>query len=355
MSYYFFIFLITLLPSISYSTNNPDFRSLDCVSILEFSSASRQLRVSKLTDKNHPVFKDEIQGEVIEEFETIRLFHKEGRIPNDSFHPYAKTTSARLLLLHGLSTNISDSSTLRGPLINFVRTQFRERSKNKTKKEPVINVLLENQDYIRFGAEAIDLPFHGYGPNNKKYWQTKQAAIWLGNYIINMKKEAPELPIFIISRSTSSVLASLSLQNEEIRQSISGLIFVSPSWPNEPEIIQYGVSDLMSIASQKNGLFLNDIGMAWAINLLHSESWNQFNFYNIPTLILIGKDDPQVHESERLHFQNLASQHSNIHFKEIEDGKHDLLGIQNSNNKDRRASINTYLSIYSFASDVLNL
>ncbi|MCB0357184.1 MAG: hypothetical protein KDD40_09260 [Bdellovibrionales bacterium] len=349
------LFSLLFIGQKTYCTPPPlNLLDISCFNVLTYNQKVNQLQLGKFTDPNHPIFKDEIQGEIDVQFQTLRLFHKEGRIPESSNHPYRYELDARALLLHGMSTHGSNAATFRGPIVNFVRTLPRERSKNKTKKEPVLNILLEDENYLRLAAEAIDLPFHGQGPQQNEFWDLGYSAEWLARYILQMKRQTPDLPLFIVTRSTSAILASLSLLNLQARAAINGLVLISPTWPGDEEILVHGYQDLMTQATAKRGLFINDVGMNWALTLMRHSSWVDFNFFDIPTLILIGNEDTQIHPREKLLLMNLASENRNVEYEEILDGKHDLLGIQNPNNKDRRASINTYRAIYKFMNKHLN-
>lgn len=279
-------------------------------------------------DSGYAEFNKIIETEVDEVFQTRRMYSKvAGRIP-----PNAK---ARVLLLHGNGAEHSRVETMR----RILRMLGESGNPDKLKTQQTVRDMPE---YMELAAEAIDLPVHGFGPALENHMEVEQSVEWLANYVREMRKQTPDLPIIILTRSSSAALA-VEVQ-KKYPELVDAMILMSPTLPVDVATMDKTVLELRAKAIERN-FRINEPGLAWINQILTKTRWDNSTF-KVPTMILRGKADPSVQPYEQAAFQDFAAApESNVKFVEVEGADHDVLNILRSY---KPYGLNAYQELYRF-------
>jgi hypothetical protein len=273
-----------------------------------------------------------IAAEVDEKYQTIRLFdRKAGRI--------LKGAKARCLLLHGSGSTRSRSFAMRGILRHFSEPSFGENG--------TINNLRKYKNSIPMACEAIDMPGHGVGPDLKGFQNIDYDVDWLASYLYDMKRQTPDLPLFVLTRS--SQLALTSLVNQKYPGLLSWIIGMSPTWPGEADILKAGFDTLYKI-KEKEKFEINLEGLLWVEKILLNTHWDKTSFGNKDVLLMTGGLDDQVVEYERKKYIELAQKNKKIRYQEFPKASHDIL---NTSKEFREVGLDAYRYIFDFIHDVM--
>lgn len=255
-----------------------------------------------------------IRAEDIPEAETIRLYPAEGKMPVDA--------EGVLILLHGCGVDASQSSTMR----KWIRL-FGEKQTSRKNMMWTQNRILQYANYTRLAVEAIDLPGHGVGPSLDGFQTLDQVADWLGTYLQRKKAEAPDKPLFVMTRSSSAILPVAV--NRQYPELIDGMVFVSPSLPGDPEISAQEIAAARE--NVRRGIYsaVNEEGMRWIEQMLNQAEWGHAeDFCGVPTLILTADNDIEVVEKAREHFQAMAERLPNVGYYQFHAEAHDFLSFE---------------------------
>ncbi len=255
-----------------------------------------------------------ICAEEIPDAETIRLYPAEGKLPVDA--------EGLLIMLHGCGVDVSQSSTMR----KWIRL-FGEKETSKKNMMWTQHRILHYENYTRLAVEAIDLPGHGVGPSLDGFQTLDQVADWLGTYLQRKKAEAPDKPLFVMTRSSSAIFPAAV--NRTYPGLIDGMVFVSPSLPGDPEISAQEIAAARE--NVRRGIYgaVHEEGIVWIEKMLNQADWGHAeDFLGVPTLILTADNDIEVVEKAREHFRALAARLPNVQYHQFDSAAHDFLSFE---------------------------
>ncbi len=222
---------------------------------------------------------------------------------------------ARMLVLHSLGAMSSRALSMRQAL--RVLTDF------DGAKGSMAKMMREQFADIRLSAEAVDFIGSGDGPSLDGFPSIKEAADWLASLLIEMKRQSPDIPIFILAKSGTPAIAS----ETNIRHPglIAGLIFDSATEPGNFQQLKAGSDRVLKIATEDETLIPNIPVLDWSDRILSEVHWAPEHF-TIPTLNMIGGKDREMTAKEIADYQQLAQ--TNPLFRHIffPDSGHGVLG-----------------------------
>jgi hypothetical protein len=261
-------------------------------------------------------YASKIRAEEIPDYETIRLYPAEGKMPMD--------TEGVLVMLHGCGVDVSHSGTMRKWIRLFGEKETSRKNMMWTQKQ-----ILRYEHYTRLAVEAIDLPGHGAGPSLCGFQTLEQVVAWLGTYLKQRKAGAGGKPLFVITRSSSAIFPAAV--NRRYPGVIDGMVFVSPSFPGEPEIIAQEVAAARE--NVRRGVYgaVNETGIVWIEKMLQQAEWGHpEDFCGVPTLILAAAQDVEVVDQARVQFKKIANRLPHVTYYEFNSECHDFLSCENA-------------------------
>jgi hypothetical protein len=272
----------------------------------------RKKRLEKVELINNSLYQplkaDEMKAELLESFETIRIFPSTGRIPKDA--------KVRLVALHGNGATYSQSDAMSKLLRLFGESGKNYKSGSTSKK------LRNYQNFTQAAVEAIDIIGHGVGPLASKYNNLEKSADYLIAYLRMLKQETPELPLVVFTRSGSGILLA-----EAIRKApdlVDASIIMSSPVPRK-QWVEYDFEKVYELERQGK-LQVNKEGLAWAKQIMLEANWDpSLVFGKTPTLILTGAKDFEVENYERHYYELLSQMRPNIEYRDLSHAGHDIL------------------------------
>lgn len=264
-------------------------------------------------------------------YRTTILYHKrDGR--------FRDSTQARFLLLHGYGTTGSRATAM-AITLRILTEKFNPYIKTSS----TIRSLRTQNQLLDTAAEAIDLPGSGDGPDLSFFKTNDQVVEWLASYIFEMKLQTPNVPIFILTRSSSALFgAALAKKYPAL---VNGIILMSPTLPGNAEILRHGIQKVKELANL--GYYtLNEPALDWAHQMLLAEQWDDNYFTNTPTYIMTGSLDPEMTDYERQIYSGFAKSHSNIQYRDFAGASHNVL---ETNDAKSSGGLGAYISILEFA------
>ena len=259
-------------------------------------------------------YANRIRAEEIPELETIRLYPAEDKVPMDA--------EGMLVMLHGCGVDVSHSSTMRKWIRLFGEKETSRKNMMWTQKK-----ILSYENYTRLAVEAIDLPGHGVGPALNGFETLDQVSLWLGPYLQQKKATTLHQLLFVMTRSSSAIFPAAV--NKRYPGVIDGMVFVSPSFPGEPEIITQEVAAARE--NVRRGVYgaVNEAGIVWIEKMLQQADWGcAEDFGGAPTLILTADQDLEVVHQARTHFKNIAKRLPHVTYYEFDSTCHDFLSCE---------------------------
>jgi alpha-beta hydrolase superfamily lysophospholipase len=200
--------------------------------------------------------------------------------------------------------------------------------------------LLDNvgKNWVNTSALSIDVPLHGTGPFEEKYFDAPAALQWRKDYFQKLKKFG--LPVVPGARSSECMLtAQVALENPGL---IKAMIWLGPTHP---------------VAGFKEGLegyhkvtdefppFISPKGLGEVLQVRHQlvsssgPKWWTAENWKTPVLILVGSEDIEVPEKSRMAFREWAKKFPDIvHYVEIPGAAHDPFSVSGDGSQGRRAS-----------------
>lgn len=270
----------------------------------------------------------------------VHIMDSQKRVKEDS--------RAHIMILHGLG---SAQSHVRSTL--HYLSIFNERGEGRKKKgKPVSTRRYINENFaFEVSAESVALPGTEGGVDIESVVSSDDFSIWLKNYVDDFRKEHPNVPLFILCRSASAMLAVHAVyQNLDAcrRPMVSGLVLISPMFPyhkENPQWLELSKRDLLEFAAY-NKIECNLELIDWMYQRHREIELNPSLLQSIPILTLVGERDvDQVPLRERREYKRLAEDYSLFEYCEIKEGGHDLL---TSNRKFYKERIATLDKIYEF-------
>jgi alpha-beta hydrolase superfamily lysophospholipase len=193
--------------------------------------------------------------------------------------------------------------------------------------------LLQYENYTRLAVEAIDLPGHGVGPLLDRFQTLGQIADWLCTYLRRKKAEALDKPLFVMTRSSSAIFpVAVNRCDLDV---IDGMVFVSPSFPGESEIIAQEIAAARE--NVRRGVYgaVNEEGISWIENMLDQADWGRAeDFGGVPTLIMTAERDIEVEDLARVRLRALAERLPNVTYHEFNSEAHDFLSFEDKARRD---------------------
>tara|TARA_B100000749_G_scaffold279661_1_gene273174 strand:+ start:165659 stop:166870 length:1212 start_codon:yes stop_codon:yes gene_type:complete len=125
-------------------------------------------------------------------FKTLRLQSKRGRVQSDS--------QARVLAFPGQGASISRVDSV----AELVGTLNQRVEIDRPGKKSTLTKIANHPDYLKMAAEAIELPGQRGAPRTTDFKSWLELREWLAEYVWEMHRETPELPIILVGRSASS-------------------------------------------------------------------------------------------------------------------------------------------------------
>lgn len=244
--------------------------------------------------------------EPVPEFQTVRRFYQGGRINKD--------IKIRILLLHGLGASTSSATAVEPFMKYFSNNSGNHKSGSVTKK------IQNYENFVRAGAEAIDLPGHRFGAPVELFPTLDGTADYIADYIRTMKTETPELPLVVITRSAGGIFAENIVRRYP--GLIDGLILTSPTCPNANTY-----RDALAVLREEEaqGLIkINWTGLNWAFQLMEQAHFHDETFGKVPTLIMTGGQDLETSEKERAYYTNLMTTVPGVQYINVPEAGHDL-------------------------------
>lgn len=281
----------------------------------------------------HPLKADEMKAEVLENFETIRIFPASGRIPKDA--------KIRLVALHGNGATYSQSDAM-SKLIRLFGESGKSYKSGSTSKK-----LRNHPRFTQVAAEAIDIIGHGVGPLASKYNSLEKSADYLISYLRMVKNETPHLPLVVFTRSGSGILLAEAIKRAP--NLVDASIVMSSPVPRK-QWVEYDFEKVFTL-EREGKLQVNKEGLDWARNIMLEANWNPLNvFGKNPTLILTGSKDFEVENYERHYYDLLSRMRSNIEYRDLSHSGHDIL----RQDKNLGMTNSMYLENLKFLSDFLH-
>lgn len=244
--------------------------------------------------------------EPVPEFQTVRHFYVGGRINDD--------IKVRILLLHGLGASTSSSTAMEPFLKYFSNNSGNHKGGSVTKK------IQNYENFVRAGAEAIDLPGHRFGAPVELFPTLDGSADYIADYIRKMKAETPGLPLIVMTRSAGGIFAENIVRRHP--GLIDGLILTSPTCPNANTY-----RDALEVLKEEEsqGLIkINWPGLNWAFQLMEQAHFHDETFGKVPTLIMTGGQDLETSEEERAYYTNLNNTVPGVQYINVPEAGHDL-------------------------------
>ena len=203
--------------------------------------------------------------------------------------------------------------------LKMLTTQSVGKSGDSLKKIQAIS------HYQPFAAEVFDLPGHQLGAPLAGFQTLDQTARYIGEYLSEMRKETPDLPLIIFARSGSGPI--LSRTNQLFPGLIAGLIFMSPPFPGDPVILEAAIRATYEATKVDGNPVIPELS-AWSRNNKLSISWKDYCFEGAPTLILTGAIDLEMTAPEREWYRRLAEKCAgNVEYHDIAGAVHDVLRL----------------------------
>lgn len=278
------------------------------------------------------------------ELDTIRIVPKQGRVPADS--------QVIMPLFHGLGSQYSHA----GAMVSTALGVFSNRGPRtgrgggeKLRRFSLARELSKQKCYFRAATEAIDLPYHGAGPEGDRYCGVDGMLDWLSRAFRQLA--GYRLPIVPVCRSASAApVLEFAARHPGV---IRGAILTGPLHPTA------GYEECLRRDEQEiaEGLFVpNRAGREWYTSLYqklpHQWCERRSPLGDVPVLILIGGQDTEVVPAAREAFRELISQsqsrgrHSRL--VEVEGGGHDVLAPRPDD-----VALRVYTTIYEFVSRIV--
>ncbi len=273
-------------------------------------------------------------------FKTIRIRSSIGRVIPGS--------KARVLALHGHGANYSHVGAVKN-----VVSDLNLRNGTKQRLLPYLTDPERSNffKYVPVTAEAINLPGTIGAPEISLLDSLDNLLDWLTPYVLGMKEETPDLPIFIFGRSGSGVLAE-ALQdhiNNHYGQIIQGSILSSPMYPGDHRLLDIN-RNLTDILGEKRGEKYNQDIMDWCFHFHRERDWNKIDFSNHKLIIFTGDEDQEVLQEEKDRFEAFARRYpNNINYILSKRRGHDQFKRVGTNNDGPRRQ--AYKDLYSFIYD----
>jgi hypothetical protein len=270
-------------------------------------------------------------------FKSIRVRSSRGRVIPGS--------EARVLALHGHGASYSHV----GAVKNIV-SDLNLRPGTKQRLLPYLTSPERSHfyKYLPVSAEAINLPGTIGAPDVSLLETIDNLLNWLTPYVLEMKEETPDLPIFIFGRSGSGVLAE-ALQshiNEHYGRVIHGSILSSPMYPGDQELLAVN-RKLTDKLGRQRGEKYNPAIMDWCFRFHNDRNWNTVDFSKQKLIIFVGDDDTEVLQEEKYRFNILAQRYpENVTYILSKKRGHDQFKRVGTNNDGPRRQ--AYKDLYTF-------
>lgn len=223
-------------------------------------------------------------------------------------------------------------SGLTGVISNSGRVFTIQKVLNGAKPEGRIQrTLVAKGLWMDTAGVSIDLPFHGAGPFNPKYFSLEESLNWRLEYYRFL--QTGNLPIVGCSRSGESLyLAQLAADHPEL---FAGLIWMSPMHPVhgfDQTIKGYNEQNVLSGAAQ-----INPTALRWfaetnkqKLNLPKPRRWWETELAqpDVPILVIVGEHDLEVPKETRDYYKSLARKNpSKFFYVEVPGAGHDPFSV----------------------------
>lgn len=251
---------------------------------------------------------------------------------------------ALVLLLHGTGAEHSHM----GAMVEPARVFTAEANTGGLAGKALRAAEAWGPQHLPLGALAIDLPGHGFNEADHLLQLEGRAALngsitWLADELRRLKHEH-NIPLIVFARSGSpGIVLELNGVHPGL---LDAMILMSPSH-SRPDLDQLSVQACLDLAGSDPHFKLNEIGFDW-INLLYRHmTWHNWPkpAGDVPTLILMGSEDPETPQAARDAFASMARMSPNIQYEEFAGGRHDLLTTHEWN---RETLLAAYKAIYAF-------
>lgn len=267
---------------------------------------------------------------------TKAMINQKGIVPPGS--------KAIVVLLHGTGAGHSHMGAMTEPARVFTAAADENGMPGKILRA----VGAWGENHLALGGIAFDLPGHGFNEADHLLELDGPAALegsveWLAGELELLKKEHG-LPVVVFARSGSpGIVLELNGRRPGL---VDAMILMSPSH-SRPDLDQMSVQACLHLAATDSSFTLNPEGFDW-INLLYRNmTWHTWPkpAGDTPTLVLMGREDPETPEEAREAFRQMARDNPNVQYAEFERGRHDLL---NTHDWNRATLMEAWAVIYRF-------
>lgn len=250
---------------------------------------------------------------------TAVRFYKGGRIPEQAV--------ARVLLLHGFGAFSSQATSMNEYLKFFTNPDTKDlKDSSSTKRLQAREIELFGPSHSRrIGMEAMDLPGTPNGAALSDYETIDEVVDKIiVPHIRFMQSQTPGIPIFVLTRSGSSVFGeNIARRYPDLAK---GMVLTSPTMP-DAVLNEKAKRHLMWEESQ--GIIrVNWPSLNWIIKLFSQHNFDTNTFSQVPSLILNGDTDDETDDIERRFYALLADKHPNIEHHNIPFAGHDVVRVK---------------------------
>jgi pimeloyl-ACP methyl ester carboxylesterase len=212
-----------------------------------------------------------------------------------------------------------------------------------------VKALRRDPNYLQISAESIDQIGCGEGPALPEFADASRGVEWLASYIRDMKRETPDLPVVVLTRSSSAAMAVETAKKHP--ELVDALVLMSPSHPGDPAVFDGGLKVVME--ELRLGLFeANMPNLLWIAEILKQLRWDASTF-NRPTYIMTGGKDLEVSALEREHYSLYATTNPNVAYRDFSEAGHNILDTNKKETKD--TALAAYADVLAFVNKVVNL
>jgi len=221
---------------------------------------------------------------------------------------------------------------LTGMISNAGRVFAQLKLMNKAKPHGRMHEALKDL-WFESTATAADMPFHGAGTFDPKYYTLQASLEWRLQYYQYLSK--PGLPLVSSARSGETLFVTqLAYEHPEL---FKALILMGPMHPTAGFLESVQGYDAQTV---KTGVDLNPYALKWfgeACGEMHQlpkeKKWweSERGVPPVPMLILVGGNDKEVSHATREHYKMLARKNPDLVFYvEVPGAQHDVMAVTES-------------------------
>jgi alpha-beta hydrolase superfamily lysophospholipase len=270
---------------------------------------------------------------------TVRYAARDGRVPAGS--------RAIVPLLHGFGAQYSHAGSMISTAMGVLKSRRppgNRAGRQKRGRFSLVTELLRTGRHISCATEAIDLPFHGAGPEDAELRHLDGVVDWLSRALRQLRSYG--LPVVPVARSGSSGLLLSALERSP--ELADAIVLSAPCHP----VIGFDACTRRDDEDIARGAYVPNVqGRAWfvEINRALAERWPRLEkvLERTPALVLVSPADTDTPVEARRAFEQGISRGiargAPSAYREITGAAHDLLAPEPPH-----AALEAYALVFDF-------